>query len=929
MTRSFPILSLSLTVALAAVPGGCHKQPSKAPTEQTIRSNEPLAAHHQTVRKNYPYYVQGVFVADVGGNEALVLVTEPPPNIDVTDLQRALESAPGQIFTQSVGADGWVKDIGFVVQHEGDADLADRLARVANVLHGTSYGFAPMPVIPPAPSNDLSIDIGAPTLGALLETETFTQMERPMSAQQLLARGVPGLALGDQTVAFVLPDGSDLCSMQVELRKFAVESDLILGAETDGDTTLILARKRRVAHGVLPPLRVETILSLGAADFKEVGQSFERHAIPAGIVPGTLEAWAPIYLSDNVIDTEFGGLLNITDQMLKSWSLGGKIDYRNFDYPPPQPWPLNQDLHELLGADSIVFNWNTGGASMLLVDSNARGMLAMSRGGSLPMQYNPDQPTFASDLVEGVAYEYFAGLNNPLLARVVQYTAVNQALQLSQARATCVRLPVLDTAAPLVPHVHRALVAVQQGTYDLTAAVEAFAEQSTPELVEAIERQLESAGVDAKALTDDEKLTVFLGVFVISFAVDLEPLSPAELQELAVLLSNREALDSASPRALQLSLSVFENSLYDLILRLSMDTKAIIAEYEQSNHASTNPWIKTPRSVYSQDLRDGWVGGHNISPNPRRLVVLDRSVKPNKIGFDPEEPDIVRINPKDADKLGSIARDLDAENLHTGDIQTKLASASPAGPKPISTSTTPPARSAVLGHGPSLASAPGWIPMESQPHALSPELGAALDASARRGRVGMYVERQGAAYHATVVTTPGRPRHIESGSTEGLVERVHHDLLANGTGLDVYFGRDFEQPNVSAMHHTLELRHVEATLRGQRLVGDHSTAVIKAEPRLLEPPTTTTTLGATETRMKLNLATDGAPSTLELNVRSSRDAAVQDWLRSLMPKNAQTKTIDELVNDLERRAVEEGVRIDVNVLLDKTSVDRDDSSYAI
>jgi hypothetical protein len=43
--------------------------------------------------------------------------------------------------------------------------------------------------------------------------------------------------------------------------------------------------------------------------------------------------WAPIYLSKQLIDTEFGALLNITDQMLKSWSMAGQIDYLYFDYP--------------------------------------------------------------------------------------------------------------------------------------------------------------------------------------------------------------------------------------------------------------------------------------------------------------------------------------------------------------------------------------------------------------------------------------------------------------------------------------------------------------------------------------------------------------------------------------------------------------------
>ena len=84
---------------------------------------------------------------------------------------------------------------------------------------------------------------------------------------------------------------------------------------------------------VLWPLRTESILTLASAHTADLGQSYERTRVFAGKLASGGDAgrdWAPIYLSDQLVDTEVGSLLNLTDQILKSWSQAGQVDYDNF-----------------------------------------------------------------------------------------------------------------------------------------------------------------------------------------------------------------------------------------------------------------------------------------------------------------------------------------------------------------------------------------------------------------------------------------------------------------------------------------------------------------------------------------------------------------------------------------------------------------------
>ena len=216
------------------------------------------------------------------------------------------------------------------------------------------------------------------------------------------------------------------------------------GAWTDAGSharmVLLLGRARNSPTAHVPPLRFETYELLAKQGADELHQSYERNQLFAGKLgegEHSLKDWAPIYLSRALIDSEFGALLNITDQMLKSWSEAGQVQYLHFAYPlrpdhfPFGARPLSRIVLEESGGTQVLFNWNTAGASAV-VQKPGLSILVPRRTGALPI-------TFGSELEPGgemetghlrdheeAAYRYFAELRDPNLARVVQYTLIYQ-----------------------------------------------------------------------------------------------------------------------------------------------------------------------------------------------------------------------------------------------------------------------------------------------------------------------------------------------------------------------------------------------------------------------------------------------------------------------------------------------------------------------
>ncbi len=442
-------------------------------------------------RRHHPYPYQTFAAKRLSEDSIAVIISEPAPALPRETLRELIETAFGDdlraLYSKRwmIGIDGWVEDLVLEVSFApgagrldaataaiessdggledllADGRLRDRIALLHLALYGTTFG------------GDLELigeDAGTPRRPASTNLEVTARELRqwlldpelgwqPIDRATVPSRTWPEISGAGLSGAFSSADnqlvvltfpvarlaepGSRrqlLDALRADFRRFAVASDVVLGAMWErGGQAAIIARLRLNLLPVLPPLRFETFALLASQSSDELHQSYERNNTFAGKLTSEgyfLKDWAPIYLSAPLIDTELGALLNITDQMLKSWSEAGLIEYVYFDYPlKPESFAFDQSLSDFVmeesGGSSVLFNWNTSG-SAAAVDFPGVTVLAATQTGALPVTYGSNLETDGEvetgHLIayEKQAYDYFAGLNDPNLARVVQYTLIYQ-----------------------------------------------------------------------------------------------------------------------------------------------------------------------------------------------------------------------------------------------------------------------------------------------------------------------------------------------------------------------------------------------------------------------------------------------------------------------------------------------------------------------
>ena len=388
-------------------------------------------------RETYPFHLQIVgLTSPLKDQSRVLIISEPPPHISPDYFLSIVDSFGGKAFvrTNKIGYDGWVRDAVLALPPLSEDELAFLLTRLHRDLYGTSYkaNAVQLPIKPPPANNrslDLSVSVGDLNKWLNSKEIKFTSIiggnARPIS--DILSSKQSGVFISNQRglVVWSIPRNQDLAKYRAEARQFFLDSDLIVGAIANNNQLVIIARERTESLLRLPPLRFETALTLAAETSDELGQSYERKQLFAGKLTDTTD-WAPIYLSNSLIDTEFGSLLNITDQVLKSWSMNGDVQYINFNqYPKPQRFPqFPQPIRVLSNkAGSFLFNWNTAGVGYT-TPIQPYELYALNKTGSLPITYGAESESVKA--YEEIAYNYFSELGNPDLARVVQYTALYQ-----------------------------------------------------------------------------------------------------------------------------------------------------------------------------------------------------------------------------------------------------------------------------------------------------------------------------------------------------------------------------------------------------------------------------------------------------------------------------------------------------------------------
>jgi hypothetical protein len=621
-------------------------------------AQEPQAAPEwRQFRERNRFHIQGVAISpERQDGSRVIIVAEPPPHLDRKRLSAILASATSVEFPEHrVGYDGWVRDAVAV----WPAKAADRTAELIDTLHAEMYRstykayllpFKPAAPATPIAPDAMNLEVAASDLERWLLPSglsarpalRFTRIGGgdvvPVSS--ILDRALTGVFLStDPGVAlFAWSTKTPLANARVDLRQFVLDSDLILGAVRKGTHVVIVARERVAPVTVLPPLRIETILQLASVDDDELAQSYERTNLVAGPVDEKYD-WAPIYLSGALIDTEYGSLLNITDQLLKSWSMRGYVHYINFPYPAPSSFPFDQQpLTEYANASKVTFNWNTKGAGYV-VDAGAVQYLALNRTGALPVDYLGNRDARLST-AEDVAYAYFTATGDPNLVRVVQYAGLYQVFRRFSVTTPPERPPApTTTPAALVEACTRIVRTLRNYTdADMAESFKAF-----PSTLAA--RQRLATFVEAKAAVDELQARH----------------GDAALKRLAQALAAPRDFVAATlvdRRVMGVAYLLMQAPVEQV---LDVPLLPIMKDYVARSRRDVTGWIRTPSIVLSwyetpKGGNGSFVGGHNLSAKTS-LLRPDPALPIGKVNVvDTPRGRVLTFNPADKGRVGELVR---------------------------------------------------------------------------------------------------------------------------------------------------------------------------------------------------------------------------------------------------------------------------------
>lgn len=424
---------------------------------------------YKDFRKKYRFHYQTIGMASFADSSRMILLSELPPHFETDSVAPIFSqfTYKAEVRRHPIGYDGYVSDM-VILLGNATQENCDRLIRRLNkelffseykptamtlpAEHKRQY-FAKESLDYQISLNEFNTwfmeeDEGFYRTSGLVENQTGGQIDTTQlfTVTDMFANQSRGVFFSQQPgfVAWAVAKNEDIAGQVGDIRQFALDADLILGALADSSTLVIIGRERQSPLYELPPLQIESILLLASTTEKELSQSLDINDLMAGKMNNGKD-WCPTYLSKELENTEFGDLMTITDVLLKDWSERGTIQEGYYRYPEPGYYPFDKPLFRKLGLNELVYNWNTAGA-MYAIDceksdtSNTHKIThshnntfnytiyTLGRTGSLPVSYFNSQERSESIgyRYESQAYHYFATLNNTDLARVVQYTALYQ-----------------------------------------------------------------------------------------------------------------------------------------------------------------------------------------------------------------------------------------------------------------------------------------------------------------------------------------------------------------------------------------------------------------------------------------------------------------------------------------------------------------------
>lgn len=639
---------------------GCR---SKIPVEQTI-------AYHladslwSTLRSECKLHLQVIASSAIFEDRSMQLVlTEPPPHVTKSQVKSTLKGFHFLMKEQknNIGYDGWTKDLLISFSDVDRSDSADLMKQLSNYLFYTDYKayVVPLPftfhVDPYLPDIDHQIQASELNKWFIKDTEEFIDLSDSTKTLTL-----PDLLNGSQTgiiyskrpgfVIWLLKFQDDISSQQETIRKFCLDTDLLLGCIKGHYGQLAIIGRERIADIYqLPPLRTETVQLLASCNKEQISQSYERTDLFAGKMDGGKD-WAPIYLSDELINTEYGSLLNITDQMLKSWSMSGKVEYEKFDYSVPVAYPFYPDAMSEMNTSQLLFNWNTKGAGYTVSEGDNE-LFCLNRTGALPITYKPENREGMGnsdnlDRIEKHAYAYYARLNNKDLVRVAEYASLYQLFARYKITADhrptpteappssdntasysdSTVAPVADTTPymasehPLSRHFDTLIARLQNMDDQRKAEI---AQQSLEDDLNSSNSKVRDYALDHPML---DKLQTFLDLDKLTSIVNPDSLTDIYTFKDYILNPRKHESDLIDPYTWRKA-TLFTSTMFKCRLLKYIVPDFTIRDYRdayaKAHSDAGSAWIKTPSLVISWSTKDSAImqGGHNLGARTTKFEV--------------------------------------------------------------------------------------------------------------------------------------------------------------------------------------------------------------------------------------------------------------------------------------------------------------------
>lgn len=651
--------------------------------------NEPSATSVDDLwreyRQSFPFHTQVIALSDAAtdGSRTLIIF-EPPPHVTLGSILTSVGAdllLNHRIKKQSIGYDGWVKDVAVAIKGNDEAVQA-MLSRLNQLLFSTSYKSytLKLPVRISTRPLDLNLTVTPAELNqwVIKEAEQFFPVEGGSAETfgSLARKESAGVYVSHKRglIGWWIPRKRNLYECRVSARQFAIDADLVIGALANQSGVLVLGRERQVPVDILPPLRFETLALL--ADVQEgqqgsLAQSYERNHALAGRIAGEKD-WAPILLSPELRDTEYGSLLNITDQLLKGWSNSGETKYENFPYPSPPQYPFARPVWVELGVGSsngsLTYNWNTKGAGFT-VDFGPATCLALNRTGALPVTYLPEgagSPPLSVSAAEDKAYNYFSSLGDPNLTRVVQYAALYQIFSAFDVARSNKPVPADRYPAELLESMTTELNNSLKTASD--AELQSIAEQLMPSLRLSLEESISSS-----MKTHLENIKKEINQLLVSKGYRAGTKEYAD--NFDFLLSDwkkkqEESVRENLTRLIKEQLTLLrrgdppkderEQSLRQQTLTRYAHLKQIPERYAAAIERRAQGWIHTPVVVISWNNDAEFIGGHNLDARVSKMKV-DETLEPGQVSVD--ETGALVINSADVPRVREFARSVERNGL--------------------------------------------------------------------------------------------------------------------------------------------------------------------------------------------------------------------------------------------------------------------------